>query len=47
MTSTSGELRMSLTTVTIRPNNTWSWTVGQFYLRDDYEQLADGAGRGQ
>jgi hypothetical protein len=30
-----GELRMSLTTATIRPNNTWSWTVGQFYLRDD------------
>jgi lipopolysaccharide assembly outer membrane protein LptD (OstA) len=30
-----GELRMSLTTATIRPNNTWSWTIGQFYLRDD------------
>ena len=29
------ELRMSLTTMTIRPNNTLSWTVGQFYLRDD------------
>ncbi|MEI6786333.1 MAG: LPS assembly protein LptD, partial [Verrucomicrobiota bacterium] len=30
-----GDWRMSLTTVTIRPNNTWSWTVGQLYLRDD------------
>ena len=30
-----GDWRMSLTTVTIRPNNTWSWTVGQFYMRDD------------
>jgi len=30
-----GDWRMSLTSVTIRPNNTWSWTVGQFYLRDD------------
>ena len=30
-----GDWRMSLSTVTIRPNNTWSWTVGQFYLRDD------------
>ena len=34
-TPDSGNFRMSLTTVTIRPNNTWSWTLGQFYLRDD------------
>jgi LPS-assembly protein len=27
--------RMSLTTVSIQPNNTWTWTVGQFYLRQD------------
>jgi LPS-assembly protein len=31
----AGSFRMSLTTVTIHPNNIWSWTVGQFYLRDD------------
>lgn len=30
-----GDWRMSLTTVSIHPNDTWSWTVGQFYLRDD------------
>ena len=30
-----GQFRMSLTTVSFQPNNTWSWTVGQFYLRDD------------
>ena len=30
-----GKFRMSLTTASIHPNNTWTWTVGQFYLRDD------------
>jgi LPS-assembly protein len=31
----NGQFRMSLTSVTIRPNNTLSWTLGQFYLRSD------------
>ncbi len=26
---------MALHTLTIQPNNTWSWTVGHFYLRND------------
>ena len=30
-----GFCRMSLTTVTIHPQKSWSWTVGQVYLRDD------------
>ncbi len=30
-----GDFRMSLTTVTIRPNNSWAWTVGQFYMQSD------------
>ena len=42
----SGDLRMSLTTVTIRPNNTWSWTVGQFYLRDDLSGSPTALGAG-
>jgi lipopolysaccharide assembly outer membrane protein LptD (OstA) len=29
-------LRMSLHTLTIQPNTRWSWTLGQFYLRDDF-----------
>ena len=37
---------MSLTTVTIRPNNTWSWTVGQFYLRDDLSDSPTALGVG-
>src|SRR4029077_20824899 len=28
--------RMLLHTVTIEPNDIWSWTIGHFYLRDDF-----------
>ena len=31
-----GQLHMSYTTVTIRPNDVWSWSLGQYYLRDDF-----------
>ncbi len=27
--------RMSFTTLTFQPNETWSWSLGHFYLRDD------------
>ena len=46
MTSPDGQFRMSLTTVTLRPNNTWSWTVGQFYLRDDLSTSPTALGEG-
>jgi LPS-assembly protein len=42
----TGDWRMSLTTVTIRPNNTWSWTVGQFYLRSDTSSSPTALGPG-
>jgi lipopolysaccharide assembly outer membrane protein LptD (OstA) len=42
----SGEIRMSLTTVTLHPYNTWSWTVGQFYLRNDYGTSPTALGEG-
>ncbi len=42
----NGEFRMSLTTLTIHPNNTWSWTIGQFYLRDDYGNYPTALGEG-
>jgi LPS-assembly protein len=29
-------LNMSLVNLTFQPNNTWSWTVGHFYLRNDF-----------
>ena len=41
-----GDWRMSLSTVTLRPNNTWSWTVGQFYLRDDVNNTPTALGIG-
>jgi hypothetical protein len=30
-----GEWRMAFHTLTIKPNNVWSWSVGHYYLRDD------------
>ena len=45
----TNNLRMSLTTVSIRPNNTWSWTVGQLYLQSDLSgsPIALGPGNNQ
>jgi hypothetical protein len=37
---------MSLTTVSFQPNNTWTWTVGQFYLRDDLSDSPTALGVG-
>jgi hypothetical protein len=31
----NGNIRMAYETATIRPNNVWSWSLGQYYLRDD------------
>jgi len=31
----SGDWRMAYHTLTIRPNNVWSWSLGHYYLRDD------------
>lgn len=31
----TGNWRMSYHTLTINPNNTWSWSLGHYYLRDD------------
>jgi lipopolysaccharide assembly outer membrane protein LptD (OstA) len=28
--------RMSYTTINIRPNSVWSWSVGHYFLRDDF-----------
>jgi len=30
-----GDFRMAFHTLTIRPNNVWSWSLGHYYLRDD------------
>lgn len=31
----TGRWRMVLDTVTFQPNETWNWTIGNFYLRDE------------
>jgi LPS-assembly protein len=41
-----GQWRMSLTTVTVQPSHQWSWTIGQFYLRDDFSSSATAWGQG-
>jgi LPS-assembly protein len=43
---TDGLLRMSLTAVTLHPADTWSWTLGQFYLRDDLSSSPTALGEG-
>jgi LPS-assembly protein len=39
-------LRMSLTAVTLHPADTWSWTLGQYYLRDDLSSSPTALGEG-
>jgi LPS-assembly protein len=41
-----GNWRMSLTTVSIHPNNVFTWTLGQFYLRDDLSSSPTALGVG-
>jgi LPS-assembly protein len=41
-----GLMRMSLTTVTLQPHPKWSWTLGQFYLRDNYSSSPTAWGEG-
>jgi hypothetical protein len=37
---------MLLNTLTLRPSDRWSWTVGHFYLRDDFSNLPTALGQG-
>ncbi|HET7624025.1 MAG TPA: LPS assembly protein LptD [Verrucomicrobiae bacterium] len=39
-------VRMLLHTMTIQPNTTWSWTIGHFYLRDDFNSSPTALGQG-
>jgi len=42
----SGKFRFAYDTLTFQPNNKWSWSVGNFYLRDDSPQMPTGLGQG-
>lgn len=37
---------MSFHTLTIQPNDTWSWALGHFYLRDDLRSIPTATGTG-
>ncbi len=41
-----GQFRMAFNSATFQPNDVWSWTVGQFYLRDNYQPAPEGWGQG-
>jgi lipopolysaccharide assembly outer membrane protein LptD (OstA) len=41
-----GFFRLSLTTLTFKPGESWSWTLGQFYVRDDLTLSPTALGEG-
>ena len=42
----NGNFRMSFHTLTLQPNYIWSWSVGHFYLRDDFSDSPTALGEG-
>jgi LPS-assembly protein len=42
----SGNLRLAFHALTIQPNNIWSWSLGHFYVRDDFQSGVAGLGQG-
>jgi LPS-assembly protein len=42
----TGDWRMLLHTLTLSPNDVWSWTLGHFYLRDDFSSSPTALGQG-
>jgi hypothetical protein len=43
---TENQLGMALHTMTLQPNNVWSWTLGHFYLRTDTNSTPIAIGQG-
>jgi len=42
----TGDWRLLLHTLTLQPSDVWSWTVGHFYLRDDFRNSPTALGTG-
>jgi LPS-assembly protein len=42
----NGQFTMGLDTLTIHPNDVWSWSLGQYYLADNYNSVPGGWGQG-
>ena len=38
--------RMAFHTLTLQPNNVWHWTLGHWYLRDDFRPVPTALGQG-
>ncbi|HXS68991.1 MAG TPA: hypothetical protein VN761_09125 [Candidatus Polarisedimenticolia bacterium] len=43
----TGNWRMALHTLTLQPGDTWSWTLGHFYLRNDFSDSPTAWGEGE
>jgi lipopolysaccharide assembly outer membrane protein LptD (OstA) len=41
-----GQFRMALNEVTFQPSSVWSWSVGQYYLQNDFSPPPQGLGEG-
>jgi len=42
----TGNFNLLLHTLTLQPSDVWSWTLGHFYLRDDFSRLPTALGQG-
>jgi hypothetical protein len=40
------DFRMSYTTLTLKPNNIWSWSIGHYFLRNDFSSSPTALGPG-
>jgi lipopolysaccharide assembly outer membrane protein LptD (OstA) len=41
-----GQWRMALHNLTLQPNDVWNWSIGHFYLRDDFSSSPTALGAG-
>lgn len=42
----TGQWNMLLHTLTLQPSDVWNWTIGHFYLRDDFRPVPTALGQG-
>jgi len=46
MDTDDGSVQLAFSSVTLKPNTTWSWRVGHFYLRDNFSATPTAWGEG-
>ena len=42
----NGNLNMAFHTITFQPNDQWSWSLGHYYLRNDFSSMPTATGQG-